>query len=101
MDIRVPLQGIVGLICGLALLGGLVSAQKGEAENYYVATNGSDSNPGTEEQPFQTLDRGVHDLSPGDTLYVKNGTYTGLRQITSIPSGASWDKPVTIAAYQG
>jgi len=85
----------------LALLGGLVSAQKGEAKTYYIATDGSDSNSGTEEQPFQTLGRGVRDLSPGDTLYVKNGTYTGSSQLARIPSGASWGNPVTIAAYPG
>src|SRR6266498_1293112 len=99
MNIRVHLQGIMCLICGLALLGSLVSAQKGEAGTYYVATDGSDSNPGTEEQPFRTLGRGVRNLSPGDTVYVKNGTYTG--QLIGIPSGASWDNPVTIAAYPG
>src|SRR5262249_57275556 len=76
MNIRVHLQGIMGLICGLALLGSLMHAQKSEAATYYVDTNGSDSNPGTEEQPFQTLSTGVLVLSPGDTLYVKNGTYT-------------------------
>jgi parallel beta-helix repeat protein len=97
MNIRMHLQGIVCLICGLALLGGLVSAQKGEAGTYYVATDGSDSNPGTEEQPFRTLAGGVRNLSPGDTVYVKSGTYT----VVDIPSGASWDNPVTIAAYPG
>ena len=101
MNIRVHLQGIMCLICGLALLGGLVSAQKGEAKTYYIATDGSDSNPGTEARPFQTLGRGVHNLSPGDTLYVKNGTYTGASELIGMPSGASWDNPVTIAAYPG
>ena len=99
MNIRVHLQGIMGLICGLALLGSLVHAQKGEAATYYVATNGSDSNSGTEEQPFQTIARGVLDLSPGDILYVKNGTYTAWGR--GMPSGASWDSPITIAAYPG
>jgi len=91
---------VVCLICGLALLGNLVHAQRSEANTYYVATNGSDSNPGTEEQPFQTLDRGVQDLRPGDTLYVKNGTYTSWG-IYNSPSGTSWGSPVTIAAYPG
>jgi parallel beta-helix repeat protein len=100
MNIRVHVQGIIGLICGLALLGGLVHAQKGEAATYYVATDGSDSNPGMEDQPFQTLDRGVQALSPGDTLYVENGTYTSWGMWHS-PSGTSWNNPVTIAAYPG
>jgi parallel beta-helix repeat protein len=85
----------------LALLGSLVHVQKGEAETYYVATNGSDANPGTEARPFQTLGRGVRGLGPGDTLYVKNGTYNGGELAYSTLSGASWDNPVTIAAYPG
>src|SRR5262249_37263408 len=85
MNIRVQLQGSMGLICGLALLGSLVHAQKCKAETYYVAIDGSDSNPGTEAQPFQTLGRGVRGLRPGGTLYVKNGTYTGSSQLIGIP----------------
>jgi parallel beta-helix repeat protein len=99
MNVRMHVQGIMGLICGLALLGSLVHAQKSEADTYYVATDGSDSNSGTEAQPFQTLDRGIRDLRPGDTLYVKNGTYTG--GLMFIPSGTSWGNPVTVAAYPG
>jgi parallel beta-helix repeat protein len=101
MSIRMHVRGIMGLICGLALFGSLVHAQKGEAETYYVATDGSDANPGTEAQPFQTLSRGIFKLSPGDILYVKNGTYTGGLYLDSMPSGTSWDNPVTIAAYPG
>jgi parallel beta-helix repeat protein len=101
MNIRMHVQGIMGLICGLALLGSLVHAPKSEAGTYYVATDGSDAHPGTEAQPFQTLGRGVRDLSPGDTLYVKNGTYAGGLAFVGMPSGASWDSPVTIAAYPG
>jgi parallel beta-helix repeat protein len=101
MNIRVHVQGVVCLICGLALLGSLVHAQRSEADTYYVTTNGRDSNPGTEDQPFRTLDRGAWALMPGDTLYVKNGTYTGTLAFFGIPSGTSWDNPVTIAAYPG
>jgi parallel beta-helix repeat protein len=100
MNIRVHLQGIMGLICGVALLGSLVHAQKSEAKTSYVATDGSDSNPGTEGQPFRTLSRGILDLGPGDTLYVKNGTYESWG-LYGPPSGTSWANPVTIAAYPG
>jgi parallel beta-helix repeat protein len=101
MNIRVHLQDMVGLICGLVLLGGLVNAQQGEAGTYYVATNGNDSNSGTENQPFRTLRKGVSALRPGDTLLVKNGRYTGGRELLRTPSGTSWSNPVTIAAYPG
>ncbi len=66
---------------------------------YYTATSGSDSNPGTLTQPFQTIMHGVSLLQPGDTLLVRGGTYA--EAITDIPSGTSWSAPVTLKAYPG
>ncbi len=65
---------------------------------YYTATNGNDSNPGTEASPFRTLAKGVSVLRPGDTLLVKEGLYEEQLNNT-IPSGESWDRPVTVRAY--
>ena len=45
------------------------------AETYYVAINGNDGWPGTEQQPFRTIQRGVNAVVAGDTLLIKNGTY--------------------------
>lgn len=44
-------------------------------KNFYVATNGSDSNPGTESQPFQHIQKAIDIASHGDTIFVKSGTY--------------------------
>ncbi len=41
----------------------------------YVATGGSDANPGTFREPFATLSRAVSDTTPGDTIWVRGGTY--------------------------
>lgn len=46
-----------------------------QAETYYVATTGNDSNPGTENQPFLTIAHAVDSMVAGDTTYVKEGTY--------------------------
>ncbi|MBZ0289088.1 MAG: right-handed parallel beta-helix repeat-containing protein, partial [Anaerolineae bacterium] len=67
---------------------------------YYVATDGSDSNAGTEALPFRTLVKGVTALHPGDTLLVKQGTYHESLE-DSIPTGLSWLQPVTLRAYPG
>jgi parallel beta-helix repeat protein len=67
---------------------------------YYVATTGSDANPGTDALPFHTISYGVSMLTPGDTLYVKSGTYAEAL-IDNIPGGTSWGAPVTVAAYPG
>jgi hypothetical protein len=47
------------------------------AKSYYVAPNGNDSNPGTIDAPFATINK-AHDndaLQPGDTIYLRGGTY--------------------------
>jgi len=45
------------------------------ATTHYVAPHGSDTNPGTEAAPFKTVQEGVNHAGPGDTVYVKAGTY--------------------------
>jgi hypothetical protein len=45
------------------------------AATYYVSTNGSDSNPGTQAAPFKTIAHGSQKMASGDTLYIKAGTY--------------------------
>ena len=43
---------------------------------YYIATDGSDSNPGSLSQPWRTIQKGFSSISPGDILYIRGGTYT-------------------------
>jgi len=45
--------------------------------NLYVAPNGSDANPGTEAEPFRTISRAAQVVTPGTTVYVAPGQYTG------------------------
>ncbi|WP_175304423.1 right-handed parallel beta-helix repeat-containing protein [Candidatus Nitrospira nitrificans] len=45
------------------------------AATYYVAMTGSDSNPGTETQPWRTVAYAVAIMVAGDTTYVRGGTY--------------------------
>ena len=42
---------------------------------FYVATNGIDSNPGTFEQPFKTIQKAASVLKAGETVYIRKGTY--------------------------
>jgi hypothetical protein len=42
---------------------------------YFVAKNGSDSNPGTETQPWLTIQKAADTLTAGETVFVKSGTY--------------------------
>ena len=47
----------------------------GTGRTFFVANAGNDSNPGTETQPWRTLAKGSSTAQPGDTVYVKAGTY--------------------------
>ncbi|MFL6657183.1 MAG: DUF1565 domain-containing protein [Massilia sp.] len=45
--------------------------------HYYVATTGSDANPGTADAPFLTILRASNVALPGTTIHVAPGTYEG------------------------
>ncbi|HCI44808.1 MAG TPA: hypothetical protein DE315_04680, partial [Candidatus Omnitrophica bacterium] len=42
---------------------------------YYVSPAGSDANSGTETLPWKTIQKAADSAKPGDTVYVKAGTY--------------------------
>ena len=42
---------------------------------YYVSTTGSDSNPGTQSQPWRTVQKAVDTVQAGDTVFIAAGTY--------------------------
>jgi hypothetical protein len=56
---------------------------------YYVSTNGSDSNPGTAAQPFQTITRAYAAAAPGVEILVMPGVYTDYTGGWGIHLGAS------------
>ena len=45
--------------------------------NYYVSPDGSNSNPGTEASPFQTIQHAASVALPDTTIHVAKGTYAG------------------------
>src|SRR6187397_2019851 len=53
----------------------LTAGRTASAAEYYVAPGGNDSNPGTMELPFATLQRGHDIASAGDTIWIRGGTY--------------------------
>src|SRR5215217_975936 len=73
----------------------------GSGKTYYVATTGADSNPGTQSQPFLTINKGVSMLQAGDTLYILAGVYNESLAGGAWPSGTSWQQAITIAGYPG
>jgi hypothetical protein len=68
---------------------------------YFVATDGSDSNPGTNSgQPFATLTRAVSNAAPGSLIYVRGGTYTNAARIRLTASGTA-ALHIRVFAYPG
>jgi hypothetical protein len=71
----------------------------------YVATTGSDSNPGTQQAPFATVlhAAAAQRTGPGDTILIRGGTYSEseiwLRGDYGM--GGTQSQPKTIAAYPG
>jgi parallel beta-helix repeat protein len=65
---------------------------------YYVAPNGKDANPGTEDKPWRSIQKAADTLFAGDTVYIKAGTYE--EQII-IKNAGGVGNPITYAAYPG
>ncbi|MBP1656102.1 MAG: hypothetical protein H6Q31_703 [Bacteroidetes bacterium] len=65
---------------------------------YFVARNGDDLGPGTLMTPWRTLSRAGAGLQPGDTVYVRAGTYS--ERFIPSNSGAPGN-PIVYRAYPG
>src|SRR5439155_1784110 len=57
--------------------------------DFYVSTQGSDSNPGTSAQPFRTITRAYSLAGPGVTIVVMPGVYTDYSSGWGLHLGAS------------
>jgi parallel beta-helix repeat protein len=76
---------------------------------YFVATDGSDSNPGTKSSPFRTIKKGLSVLRAGYTLYIRAGTWReGTYTIDThetlgfpITGGTSFSNGAVISGYPG
>lgn len=45
-------------------------------QDYYVDDQGSDTNPGSESQPYKTINKAIASVDAGGTIYVMDGIYT-------------------------
>ena len=73
----------------------------GESAKYFIATNGSDSNPGTNiAAPFKTLAKAAGLANPGNLIYVRGGTHNWTAQVSLSRSGSP-TQPIRVRAYPG
>jgi len=97
--------GVLFVVIVIGFFGESVSAEICEASSgsscYYVAINGSDSNPGTFEEPFATVQYGVKQISAGDYLYLREGRYYEYKIYIGNWRDGSSDSWYTIKSYPG
>ena len=63
---------------------------------YYVAPHGNDANPGTESQPWRTIQKAANALVAGDTVYIRGGAYN--ESVRFFKSGTQGN-PITLTNY--
>lgn len=67
-------------------------------KTYYVENRGNDSNSGSINEPFQTVQEGISRLKPGDKLLIRSGTY---KEKLNIENSGTVDGFITIKNYPG
>ncbi len=67
------------LVICMFVLFSLFTDREAMATTYYVSPSGSDKNSGSITAPFETIQKGADIVNPGDTVIVKDGTYTTAR----------------------
>ncbi len=77
-----------------------VAPGTGKGATYYVASTGADTNPGTAEKPFATINHATTmALKPGDVIDVAKGTYT--ERVTLTGSGSATAGHITLRGHPG
>ncbi len=89
----------------------LASLGTAPAADIFVAPAGDDANPGTEAKPFATVQRAQQAVAPGDTVFLRGGTYRMTEEqiakrksifacITLLDKSGEPGKPITYRAYK-
>ena len=89
----------MGTIFSISLILVVFVLMPAHGTTYYVdASNGNDSNQGTEAQPWLTIQKAANTLIAGDTVFIKTGIYNEI--VTPQNSGTSGNYIVYLA-YPG
>jgi hypothetical protein len=97
-------RGINVIILALLLSTAAFAQQyPGRQSAYYFAASGNDSNPCTQAQPCQTLNKaGTIAYSPGNTINFNGGdNFTGCWSLTptNVPSRGDKNSPIVVQSY--
>lgn len=86
----------VGVVVGVGSR--VLQGSPDTGSTHYVSVRGSDDNPGSLAKPWRTLAFALARLRPGDTLFIRGGTY--LERATVAANGTA-AAPITIQSYPG
>src|SRR5437868_6957221 len=64
--------------------------------NWFVSTTGSDDSRGTLDQPFRTIQQAANLAQPGDSVFVRGGTY---RETVKPTTSGTASAPIIFKAY--
>lgn len=90
----------VGTLIGLSLAKIAPASSATEKKIYYISPSGNDSNPGSFEQPWATIQKAAETLTAGETVYIRGGTYSISQQIYPRHSGNE-NQWIIYAGYPG
>lgn len=63
------------LLAGVIGVAGQTTTNPDGTHTYYIATDGNDANDGSKEAPFASLMHAQSLVVPGDTVFIRGGTY--------------------------
>lgn len=66
---------------------------------YYVSATGNDSNPGTEAQPWRTIQHACDTMAAGDSVFIRGGLYN--ESVQTMNSGNAENGHILFSAYSG
>jgi hypothetical protein len=84
-----------GSSVGTSLPGALPASA---GRSFYVSPSGSDTAAGSVSAPWRTVQKALDTLQPGDTAYLRGGTYS--TWVTMSRSGTA-SAPITVRSYPG
>jgi Right handed beta helix region len=83
------------LVCCLAALPAAASADAGRT--FFVATNGSDSDPGTKAKPWRTIQKAANSVPAGSTVEIRGGVYRERVVVRVSGAPGAW---ITFRSYE-
>ncbi|MBC8871332.1 MAG: right-handed parallel beta-helix repeat-containing protein [Planctomycetes bacterium] len=65
---------------------------------FFVAPDGKDTNVGSQQSPWRTIQHAVKQAEPGVTVYVRAGVY---EEGVKVEKSGTQDKPIVLASFPG